>query len=377
MQKINIFFSFNITSTLSSMLTVNKYFIDDINILCIEKQSDRDESLYAITDILLENDSTFDNIIYIDAQQYIFGKRKLIKSLEYIEYYKKAYNGLKSRLEKVNINNIDRVFTSQVGRLWPFFIEKNCSLYLIEHSFGDYIFYDRYNSEVSGVFEYLNIILNKIWNRIYRYKFINKSTKINGAFFNLDILRQDDSNVKYVYNDELITNIIHNFWKNFSEKYSNEYYGLKELVLAYDRNIYFYLPSNEVKNDKYFDFLQKQIEKLGLKRNSLVILKEHPASRSKAHKDALDKSFDHVVEINDPIVLNIPMEFYSILFKKAYFVGTISSTFIYLKHLYKNTNYKAYTDIFTKYRYFLDTEDLLERGNNDKFFTDWYIEALK
>jgi hypothetical protein len=377
MQKVNLFFSFNMTNTLAAMLTVDKYFSMDKNILCIEKQKDRNESLYTLTDLLLKDNTTFDKIIYVDAQQYIFGKRDLLKVKEYINYYKKAYNYLIDELNKSGFEKVDRIFTSQVGRIWPFF-EKSSEVYLIEHAFGDYYLYDAYNSNYASVTKKMNHALNKIWNIIFGYKFMNKTAQIDGAYFMLELIDDKNENIKLINNHKLINNIIIDFWKKFQKYYPKEYDEIVGLVdNNLDKEIYLYMPSNEVKNSKYDDFLKLQINSLNLDTNKLVILKQHPASSAKEHKLSLDNNFSNVKEMQTPLVLDIPIEFYTILYKKSFLIGTISSAFVYLKHLYKSNNIKVYTDIFTTKREFLDQEDPLEAGNNDESFTNNYIKIMK
>jgi hypothetical protein len=257
--------------------------------------------------------------------------------LKNVKFYKNKARKLEIYIKELLGNKSYTIWSPSTSRLWPFLKRKCDSRNIIEHGLGEYVYANQiYHNK--NLFSIVKGVLKYFFEKLYSYELSNNYDKIFlcnkiGNYYNQDTIQIDVNKFLKKYIDD--------FWVQFNIDYPkemNELKLIKDIVKNNPSNFYLYLPSDEIRYDKYPEFLKNQLSVLNLNSSHTLILKKHPADAEKSYAKMFENSNVNIIEIAQILNSYIPVEFVAYYLGLTNVIGTCSSAIYYLKCWLPNIN---------------------------------------
>ncbi|UGA57356.1 polysialyltransferase family glycosyltransferase [Vibrio sp. VB16] len=329
---INLYFSFGIVSSLSASMHVSSDRAKgSMNILVVEVSPERNEDYKEIEKLIIDvwTDGVFSNIIFIEMPSKL-SRLNYKNPIQFI-FNTISFHKQSKKIENMLTGHDYKVFSPLTSRLSGCFTRKANDVILIEHGLGEYL----QKKGNKGLFiDLFESALN--YTPVYR---------CYSEFSSIVSLNSDSKQINYL---KLIE-----FWRKIERLYPDKY---KKIFNFFNNNEYVDVLIDPYEIDSRF----RKLYMSNFVTDKVILQRMHPAERN---------CKPQFYSFSDSFIDSIPSEFFAYFsqFTNVKFVGTMSSSLFYAKHLF-NSDVSIYRVDKKHYKSFID----IRNGNIEKM-----IELIK
>lgn len=332
---INLFYCNSTLSVITASALITQKYCNEVNILVIEKNHDVNSrsviEKYIADSVKWSYIYTIEvNAKYVKSADLILIPRFLFHGIWIVKNKKNAALNFKKILK--NHGNINRYFFGDNSILLKYIYNKNMkNISYIEHGASSYGLNKNQNKSK----------VKKCLKKIYFFLIGASEVPLpnwiylsdGGQSESVRNYRDRSSQIKPISLD--LSKEIKYIYLKFMEKYSVESSkAYAEIVTirddAFDRKLYLYLPTNEVSQDEYLDYLKEEMKYLKVKK-PFFIIKQHPSASKRDYKTFFSKVNLDCYSFKNNINLYIPAEFFILFFDGMTLFGSHSSSHLYVK----------------------------------------------